>query len=188
MKPRLGCNDTKWDGLAACCFRDWANFVRMNKPSQVIIYTDGACSGNPGPGGYGVVMMHGDHRRELSAGYRLTTNNRMELLAVITALQTLKQPCAVTLYSDSKYVIDAITQRWVYGWQQRGWRKSDKSPALNVDLWEQLLPLLKRHTVTFQWVRGHSANVENERCDYLAVQAAKGPELLVDEGCSKVAA
>ena len=188
MKPRLGCNDTKWDGLAACCFRDWANFVRMNKPSQVIIYTDGACSGNPGPGGYGVVMMHGDHRRELSAGYRLTTNNRMELLAVITALQTLKQPCAVTLYSDSKYVIDAITQRWVYGWQQRGWRKSDKSPALNVDLWEQLLPLLKRHTVTFQWVRGHSATVENERCDFLAVQAAKGPELLVDEGCSKVAA
>lgn len=149
---------------------------------SLTIYTDGACSGNPGSGGYGIVMLYGAHRKEISQGYKLTTNNRMELLAVITALKALKEPCNVTLYSDSKYVIDSITKGWVYSWQKKGWIKSDKKKALNVDLWEQLLPLLKTHNVEFVWVKGHADNVENERCDRLAVAAAAQSNLPVDEG------
>lgn len=149
---------------------------------SLTIYTDGACSGNPGSGGYGIVMLYGAHRKEISQGYKLTTNNRMELLAVITALKALKEPCNVTLYSDSKYVIDSITKGWVYSWQKKGWIKSDKKKALNVDLWEQLLPLLKTHNVEFVWVKGHADNVENERCDRLAVAAAAQSDLPVDEG------
>ena len=149
---------------------------------SLTIYTDGACSGNPGSGGYGIVMLYGAHRKEISQGYKLTTNNRMELLAVITALKALKEPCNVTLYSDSKYVIDSITKGWVYSWQNTGWIKSDKNKALNVDLWEQLLPLLKTHNVEFVWVKGHADNVENERCDRLAVAAAAQSDLPVDEG------
>ena len=136
---------------------------------QVIIYTDGACSGNPGPGGWGAVLKYGAHERELSGGEASTTNNRMELTAVIEALRLLKEPCEVELYSDSKYVIDALSKGWVYGWQKKGWRKSDNSPALNVDLWERLLPLLKYHEVEFVWVKGHAGHPENERCDRLAV-------------------
>lgn len=137
---------------------------------HVDIYTDGACSGNPGKGGWGAVLKYGTAVRELSGGEAETTNNRMELTAVIKALEALKEPCDVTLTSDSKYVIDAIQKRWVYSWKNNGWRKADKKPALNVDLWEQLLALLDKHTVTFVWVKGHAGHPENERCDQLAVQ------------------
>lgn len=148
---------------------------------KIDIYTDGACSGNPGAGGYGIVMLYKGIRKELSQGYRVTTNNRMEMLAVIKALECLKEPCQVTLYSDSKYVVDSITKGWVYGWKKRGWIKSDKKKALNVDLWERLLPLLEKHQVEFIWVKGHAENVENERCDELARGAIASGDLLEDE-------
>lgn len=135
----------------------------------VELYTDGACSGNPGKGGWGAILRYMDHEKELSGGEMETTNNRMELTAVIRGLEMLKEPCQVRLTSDSKYVIDAVTKGWVYGWQRNGWRKADKKPALNVDLWEQLLPLLERHQVEFVWVKGHQGHPENERCDQLAV-------------------
>ena len=140
---------------------------------QVQIFTDGACSGNPGPGGWGTVLRFGEHEKELSGGEANTTNNRMELTAVIEGLRALKEPCLVTLTTDSKYVCDSITKGWVYGWQKRGWVKSDKKPALNVDLWEQLLPLLEKHKVTFVWVKGHAGHPENERCDRLAVMESQ---------------
>ena len=136
---------------------------------QVEIFTDGACSGNPGKGGWGAILRYGSKEKELSGGEAQTTNNRMELTAVIEALSALKEPCKVRLTSDSKYVTDAITKGWVYGWQKNGWRKADKKPALNVDLWEKLLPLLKKHDVEFIWVKGHDGHLENERCDKLAV-------------------
>lgn len=145
------------------------------------IYTDGACSGNPGSGGYGVVMLYKGARKEISQGYKTTTNNRMEALAVIKALEALKEPCEVTLYSDSKYVVDSITKGWVYNWKKRNWIKSDKKKALNVDLWERLLPLLEKHKVDFVWVKGHADNVENERCDELARMAIASGNLLEDE-------
>lgn len=136
---------------------------------HVDIFTDGACSGNPGPGGWGTVLRFGAHEKELSGGEAHTTNNRMELSAVIAGLAALKEPCDVTLTTDSKYVVDSVTKRWVYGWQSRGWVKADKKPALNADLWQQLLPLLEKHTVKFVWVKGHAGHPENERCDRLAV-------------------
>ena len=139
----------------------------------VTIYTDGACSGNPGPGGWGAILVYGGHRRELSGGEGCTTNNRMELTAVIEALRALNQPCQVELYSDSKYVVDALEKGWVYGWKRNGWRKKDKKPALNPDLWEQLLAELDRHQVRFHWVRGHADNPENNRCDQLAVAESR---------------
>ncbi len=135
----------------------------------VEIFTDGACSGNPGPGGWGAVLRFAGKEKELSGGEKETTNNRMELTAVIKALSALKEPCKVMLTTDSKYVCDAINQRWVYGWRANGWRKADKKPALNVDLWEELLPLLETHEVEFLWVKGHAGHPENERCDALAV-------------------
>ncbi len=137
---------------------------------HVEIFTDGACSGNPGKGGWGAILRYGDITKELSGGETETTNNRMELTAVIKSLEALREPCEVTLTSDSKYVTDAVTKGWVYGWKRNDWRKADKKPALNVDLWEQLLPLLQRHDVTFIWVKGHNGHPENERCDQLAVQ------------------
>jgi len=140
---------------------------------QVTIYTDGACSGNPGPGGWGAVLSFGEARRELSGGEAKTTNNRMELTAVISALRALKEPCAVELYSDSKYVIDALEKGWVYGWKRNGWVKKDKKPALNPDLWEELLVQFARHTVTLHWVKGHAENPENNRCDALAVAESR---------------
>lgn len=140
---------------------------------QVEIFTDGACSGNPGPGGWGTVLRFGAHEKELSGGEANTTNNRMELTAVIEGLKALKEPCAVTLTTDSKYVCDSVTKRWVYGWKARGWKKSNGDPALNVDLWEQLLPLLEKHRVTFIWVKGHAGHPENERCDCLAVEQSR---------------
>ena len=138
---------------------------------KVTIYTDGACSGNPGPGGYGTVMLHGEHRRELSGGEPQTTNNRMEIMAVIVGLEALKQPCEVELYSDSRYVVDAIEKGWVTRWRQNNWMRNKKEAALNVDLWERMLPLLDTHNVTFHWVKGHAGHLENERCDELARMA-----------------
>ena len=140
---------------------------------KVSIFTDGACSGNPGPGGWGAILRYGTVERELSGGERETTNNRMELTAVIQALTALKEPCDVTIYSDSKYVIDAVEKGWARGWRARGWVKADKKPALNVDLWQQLLELLERHNVRFVWIKGHNEHPENERCDRLAVAESK---------------
>ena len=139
----------------------------------VEIYTDGACSGNPGPGGWGVVLRYGSREKELSGGELNTTNNRMELTAAIKGLSALKEPCAVKLVTDSKYVADAITKGWAESWRKNGWRKADKKPALNPDLWEQLLNLLNEHTVNIEWVKGHAGHPENERCDELAVSFYK---------------
>ena len=136
---------------------------------RVTIYTDGACSGNPGPGGWGAILEWNGREKELSGGEKETTNNRMELSGVIFALQALKEPCAVDLYTDSKYVFDAIDKGWLFSWRDNGWRKADKKPALNVDLWETLLPLLETHAVTWHWVKGHAENEKNNRCDRLAV-------------------
>ena len=140
---------------------------------HVEIFTDGACSGNPGPGGWGAVLRYGTAEKELSGGEAHTTNNRMELMGVISALSALKEPCAVTLTTDSKYVVDSITKGWVYGWQKRGWVKSDKKPALNPDLWEQLLALADIHTLHYHWVKGHAENEFNNRCDELAVAESR---------------
>jgi len=150
--------------------------------SQVIIYTDGACSGNPGPGGYGVLLQSGKHAKELSQGYRKTTNNRMELMAVIAALESLKRHCDITLYSDSRYVVDAIEKGWAKNWKARGWKKADKQPALNADLWARALDVLAKHKVRLVWVKGHASNAHNNLCDELAVTASKSGNLLVDAG------
>jgi ribonuclease HI len=149
---------------------------------RVVIHTDGGCKGNPGPGGYGVVMMSGPHRRELSCGYRLTTNNRMELRAAIAALESLNEPCAVELHSDSKYLIDAISKKWIDGWQKRGWRTAAKQPVKNQDLWLRLLAAIGTHRIDWRWVKGHAGNVENERCDELGNLAVAAPGLLEDVG------
>ena len=139
---------------------------------HVDIYTDGACRGNPGPGGWGAILMYGGKTKELSGGERETTNNRMELLAAISALEALKEPCSVTLTSDSKYLVDAVKLGWAVGWRARGWRKADKSPALNIDLWERLLRLLDKHKVDLVWIKGHAGHPYNERCDVLATTEA----------------
>lgn len=139
----------------------------------VTIYTDGACSGNPGPGGWGAILRYRDTEKELSGGAAETTNNRMELTAVIEALRLLREPCIVELYSDSKYVIDALSKGWARGWKARGWVKSDKKPALNPDLWEQLLALTEVHQVHCHWVKGHAENEHNNRCDQMAVAESK---------------
>ena len=144
--------------------------------NSISIYTDGAAQGNPGKGGYGIVLISGQHRKELSQGYRYTTNNRMELLSVIIALETLKNPGSeVTIYSDSKYVVDSVDKRWVFDWVKKGFK--DKK---NVDLWKRFLLIYPKHKVRFVWVKGHASNVENNRCDELAVAAAKSGQLLVD--------
>ena len=137
----------------------------------VEIYTDGACSGNPGPGGWGAVLRYQRKEKELSGGEAMTTNNRMELTAVIEALEALKEPCVVELWSDSKYVIDALEKGWAKGWRKKGWIKSDKKPALNPDLWERLLDLTEKHEMRYHWVKGHADNAYNNRCDALAVAA-----------------
>ena len=139
----------------------------------VTLYTDGACSGNPGPGGWGAILEYEGHRKELSGGEENTTNNRMELTAVIRGLEALKESCVVELYSDSKYVIDALEKGWAWGWKKKGWVKSDKKPALNPDLWEQLLALTQRHEMHYHWVKGHADNPMNNRCDELAVMEWK---------------
>ena len=137
---------------------------------SVELFTDGACSGNPGPGGWGAILRFGTAEKELSGGEAVTTNNRMELTAVIEGLSALKEPCAVKLTTDSKYVADGITKGWAESWRKNGWRKADKKPALNPDLWEKLLDLLKIHQVEICWVKGHAGHIENERCDRLAVE------------------
>ncbi len=136
---------------------------------NVTIYTDGACSGNPGPGGYGAILMYGSHKKELSGGDANTTNNRMELMGVITALKALNRPCQVDLYTDSQYVVNAIEKGWAKKWQSNGWMRNKKDKALNPDLWQMLLDLLEVHQVTFHWVKGHAENPYNNRCDELAV-------------------
>ncbi len=140
---------------------------------KVEIYTDGACKGNPGAGGYGAILVYLGHEKEFSGGEEMTTNNRMELMGAIAALSALKEPCEVTLTSDSKYLVDAVTKKWVYGWRDKGWKKSDGKQALNIDLWERLLELLEVHTVTFNWIKGHAGHPYNERCDALAVKEAE---------------
>ncbi len=136
---------------------------------EVTVYTDGACSGNPGPGGFCAILVYQGKEKVLSGSEKDTTNNRMELLAVITALEALKEPCKVQVVSDSKYVVDAIEKGWLVSWQQKGWRKADKKPVLNVELWQRLLPLLQTHKVAFTWIRGHAGHPYNERCDAVAV-------------------
>ena len=149
---------------------------------RVVIHTDGGCKGNPGPGGYGAVLVSGTHRKELAAGYRLTTNNRMELRAAIAALELLNEPCEVDLHSDSKYIIDALTKKWIAGWQQRGWQTAAKQPVKNRDLWLRLLAAIAPHKIRWHWVKGHAGHAENERCDVLANAAARGAVLLADAG------
>lgn len=139
----------------------------------VYIYTDGACSGNPGPGGWGAILRYNGTEKELSGGEEHTTNNRMEMCAVLYALNALKEPCEVILTSDSKYVIDSITKGWVYGWQKKGWKKSDGKPALNVDLWQPLLEEIRRHEMEYVWIKGHAGHPENERCDAQAVKESE---------------
>ena len=140
---------------------------------RVTLYTDGACSGNPGPGGWGAILEYNGVEKELSGGERDTTNNRMELTAVIRGLSALKEPCVVELYSDSKYVIDGLQKGWAESWRRRGWVKSDKKPALNPDLWETLLELTAKHEMRYHWVKGHAENPKNNRCDEMAVAESK---------------
>ena len=154
----------------------------MALKKHVIIYTDGACIGNPGPGGYGAVLIFGEQRRELSGGYRRTTNNRMELMGPIKGLEALNQTCRVTLHSDSQYVVRGIEMGWAKRWRGNGWKRNRREQAVNPDLWGRLLDLCENHEVEFQWVRGHAGDVENERCDQLAVQAAHAKDLPADEG------
>ncbi len=154
----------------------------MDDKIKVEIYTDGACSGNPGPGGYGTVLVHIDkdgikHEKELSQGYKCVTNNQMELMAVIVGLESLKKACNVTLYSDSKYVVDAFNNKWIDGWIKKGWKTAGKTPVKNVELWQRLLKAKEPHDVEFIWVKGHAGHEYNERCDTLAVAAAKKEDL-----------
>ena len=150
--------------------------------AQLVIYTDGAARGNPGPGGYGVLLQAGQHTKELAQGFRKTTNNRMELMALIKGLELLNRPCVVTLFSDSKYVVDTVEKGWAKAWKARGWIKADKQPAVNSDLWDRALKALEKHRVTIRWVKGHASNAGNNRCDELAVAATRSTPLLVDEG------
>jgi ribonuclease HI len=154
---------------------------------NVRLYSDGACLGNPGPGGYGAILVYNAAEKELSGGARLTTNNRMELLGVIRGLEALKERCSVSVFSDSEYVVRAIQLGWASSWRANGWRKKDKKPALNADLWSRLLDLCNGHEVRFSWVKGHAGHPENERCDRLAVSAAKSPDLPVDGGYEQTA-
>lgn len=147
---------------------------------EIILYTDGACSGNPGPGGYGVVLMYKDQKKELSGGFSKTTNNRMEILGVIKGLESLKEQCHVMVYSDSKYVVDAIEKGWVKKWEKNNWMRTKSDKAINSDLWKRLLIALSQHKVKFNWVKGHANNEFNERCDFLARNAIENGTLLDD--------
>jgi ribonuclease HI len=147
---------------------------------KLFLYSDGACSGNPGPGGYGIILKFGDHYKEFSGGFRNTTNNRMELMAVIKGLESLKEPCDVTVVTDSRYIVDAMEKGWAKKWREHGWKRNKKEAALNPDLWARLLDLCDQHSVRFTWVGGHAGHPENERCDQLAVAAAALPGLPED--------
>lgn len=149
---------------------------------RVIIHTDGGCKGNPGRGGFGAILVAGRHRKELSAGYRLTTNNRMELRAAIAALELLTEPCEVELHSDSRYLIDAVSKKWIAGWMKRGWRTSTNQPVKNQDLWLRLMEAMSPHKIDWRWVKGHAGHAENERCDELANIAMAGREFQEDVG------
>ena len=153
----------------------------MSKVKHVTIYTDGACLGNPGPGGYGAILLYEGHRKELSGGYRKTTNNRMEIMAAIIGLEALKEKCKVTLYSDSEYLVKAMSRGWANKWRASGWKRSKREKVLNPDLWERLLRLCDYHEVQFSWVKGHAGTPENIRCDELAIQAARKSNLPADE-------
>jgi ribonuclease HI len=171
---------------------DWLESAPAPPPEQnpqellaagkVLIYTDGGALENPGPGGYGVVLRYGKHRQELSGGYRLTTNNRMELMACIQGLKALNMRCSVVLFSDSAYVVNSMTKGWAARWKANSWMRNGEEPVRNADLWQQLVDLCSEHDVEFRWVRGHAGNRENERCDQLAVAAARGPNLAIDTG------
>ena len=152
------------------------------REKEVSIYTDGACLGNPGRGGYGVVLCYNGIRKQLSGGFRLTTNNRMEIMAAIVGLEALKSPCTVNLYTDSKYLADAMTKGWAKRWRMNGWRRNKKEKAVNTDLWATLLRLCERHTVTFRWVKGHAGHQLNEICDKLSKEAARADNLPNDGG------
>jgi ribonuclease HI len=152
----------------------------MTARKQVTMYTDGGALGNPGPGGYGAILIYNGHRKELSGGYRYTTNNRMELMGAIVALRALKYPCSVTLHTDSRYLVDAMTKGWAKRWRSRGWMRNKKDRALNADLWKELLELTEKHDVTFLWVKGHSGQPENERCDALVKEEARKDDLPPD--------
>jgi len=154
--------------------------VCTESDERVVIYTDGGAIGNPGPGGYGVVLLFGEHRKELSGGYRLTTNNRMELMACIVALEALKRPCPAVLYSDSSYVVNGITKGWAERWRRHGWERSNGEMAENIDLWQRLLELYEMHDVEFRWVKGHAGLPGNERADQLATDAARRDDLPAD--------
>ncbi len=147
---------------------------------KIHAFTDGACSGNPGPGGYGAILRYNGTEKELSGGFRHTTNNRMEIMGAIAALEALHEPCEVTITTDSQYLVNSVEKRWIFGWKARGWRRGKNEPVQNVDLWQRLLPLIERHKVSFQWVRGHAGHVENERCDVLAVEASQAKNLPED--------
>ena len=158
---------------------------------KVTIYTDGASRGNPGPGGYGAVLEYVDtkgnlHTRELSQGYAVTTNNRMELMGVITALEALNRPCEVELFTDSKYIVDAFNQHWVEGWIKKGWKRGKNEPVKNIDLWQRLLKAKAPHKLTFNWVKGHAGHTQNERCDQLATDAADNGPLIEDRGYTEI--
>jgi ribonuclease HI len=148
---------------------------------QVTIFTDGACSGNPGPGGYGIILQCNGHQKELSGGFRNTTNNRMEIMGAIKGLEALREPCEVTIITDSQYLVNAIEKGWALKWKMNGWRRNRNEKALNPDLWDRLLKLVTVHKVRFKWIRGHDGHVENERCDTLAVEAASAPGLPEDK-------
>lgn len=150
--------------------------------SKVIIYTDGACKSNPGPGGFSAVLLYDNHRKEISGGYRLTTNNRMEMMAAIYALEALKKNCDVMLYSDSQYLVNAMNKGWAVRWQKNNWKRNKSDKAENIDLWKRILLLCEKHTVKFIWVKGHAGNPENERCDKLSSSKAKEENLPIDIG------
>ena len=159
---------------------DW--YGLEDRLKKVTIYTDGACSGNPGPGGFGAVLKYGYHTKELSGGFRRTTNNRMELLAVIAGLETLEYPCEATIFSDSRYIVDAVNKGWARRWRANGWRRNKREKAVNPDLWARLLDLLDFHDAEFRWVKGHAGNKGNERADTLAVAASNSDDLATDQG------
>jgi ribonuclease HI len=157
-----------------------AKSIMTEKLKNVTIYTDGGCLGNPGPGGYGVVLIYGERRKEISGGYRLTTNNRMEIMAAIAGLRALKSRCAATIYTDSQYLANAVMQGWTRRWKANGWKRNKSDKALNPDLWQELLELCDKHAVTFIWIKAHAGTPENERCDVLSREAARQPDLPPD--------
>lgn len=149
---------------------------------KITLYSDGACSGNPGPGGYGAVFVYGEHSKELSKGYRHTTNNRMELLGIIEPMESLKEPCEVHAVTDSQYITNAINKGWIDNWVKKGWKTAAKKPVKNQDLWNRLIELMNKHSLTIEWVRGHNGHPMNESCDDLAVSAREGTNLAEDKG------